>query len=105
MTGHKLSADARRRLETMVETNDGFKIAEVDLELRGPGDITGTQQSGLMNLRIADLAKDQQMLSYAREMALEIIDDDPMLSEEKNRCMTEHLSLIAQHKSDWSKIS
>lgn len=105
MTGHKLSADARKRLETMVETNDGFKIAEVDLELRGPGDITGTQQSGLMNLRIADLAKDQQMLSYAREMALEIIDDDPTLSQEKNRCITEHLSLIAQHKSDWSKIS
>lgn len=105
MTGNKLSSDARRRLETMVETNDGFKIAEVDLELRGPGDIAGTQQSGIMNLRMADLAKDQKILAAAREMALEIIDDDPKLSHEKNQPIAEHLLLMSQHKSDWSKIS
>lgn len=105
MTGHKVSADARTRLETMVETNDGFKIAEVDLEIRGPGDLSGTQQSGLLNLRIADLAKDQQMLSFAREMALEIIDEDPHLLLEKNKPIAEHLLLASQNKSDWSKIS
>ncbi|MEZ4799008.1 MAG: ATP-dependent DNA helicase RecG [Flavobacteriales bacterium] len=105
MTGHKVSADARTRLETMVETNDGFKIAEVDLEIRGPGDLSGTQQSGLLNLRIADLAKDQQMLSYAREMALEIIDEDPHLLLQKNKPIAEHLLLASQNKSDWSKIS
>lgn len=105
MTGNKLSSDARKRLETMVETNDGFKIAEVDLELRGPGDISGTQQSGIMNLRMADLAKDQKILAAAREMALEIIDDDPKLLHEKNQPIAEHLLLMSQHKSDWSKIS
>lgn len=105
MTGIKLSADARKRLHTMVETNDGFKIAEVDLELRGPGDLSGTQQSGLVNLRIADLARDQKILSAAREMALEIIDEDPTLSHPKNKRLNDHLILISQNKSDWSKIS
>ncbi len=105
MTGHKLSSDARTRLQTMVETNDGFKIAEVDLELRGPGDLSGTQQSGLMNLRIADLARDQKILSAAREMALEIIDQDPTLSNPENKPLSDHLQLISQHKSDWSRIS
>lgn len=105
MTGNKLSADARKRLHTMVETNDGFKIAEVDLELRGPGDLSGTQQSGLVNLRIADLARDQKILSAAREMALEIIDQDPALSHPSNKPLNEHLYLISQNKSDWSKIS
>ncbi|MFZ4784234.1 MAG: ATP-dependent DNA helicase RecG [Flavobacteriales bacterium] len=92
MTGHKLSSDARTRLETMVRTTDGFEIAEVDLQLRGPGDITGTQQSGLVNLRIADLARDQQMLSFAREIALEIIDDDPHLLSPKTNASTNTLN-------------
>src|SRR5690606_11374381 len=66
MSGNKLSKEGRRRLETMVQTNDGFEIAEVDLELRGPGDISGTQQSGVLDMKIADLAKDQQILAEAR---------------------------------------
>lgn len=105
MTGHRLGSEARTRLETMVETTDGFKIAEVDLQLRGPGDISGTQQSGAINLRIADLAKDQKILSAAREMALEIIDEDPQLQLEKNGPIAEHLALVRQHRNDWSKIS
>jgi hypothetical protein len=69
MTGYKLSSDTRTRLETMVRTNNGFEIADVDLQLRGPGDLTGTQQSGVMDLMIADLAKDGAILAAARESA------------------------------------
>jgi ATP-dependent DNA helicase RecG len=105
MTSHKLSTDARTRLETMVRTTDGFEIAEVDLQLRGPGDITGTQQSGLVNLRIADLARDQQMLSAAREMALEITDEDPHLQSPKNQRIVQHLNSIKANKTEWGKIS
>ncbi len=105
MTGHKLSTDARTRLETMVRTTDGFEIAEVDLQLRGPGDITGTQQSGLVNLRIADLARDQQMLSAAREMALEITDEDPHLQSPKNQRIVQHLNSLKANKTEWGKIS
>jgi ATP-dependent DNA helicase RecG len=105
IAGHKLSSDSTLRLETMANTNDGFEIAEVDLKLRGPGDLSGTQQSGVLNLKLADLAKDQQMLSAARELALEIIDDDPTLTAPKNKRIADHLIEIKQQKSDWSKIS
>lgn len=105
MTGFKLSKEAKTRLQTMVETNDGFRIAEVDMNLRGPGDLSGTQQSGLLNLRIADLVKDQQMLSFARESALEILDEDPTLSLVKNYCISQYIELLKQEKSDWSRIS
>jgi len=105
MTGVKISKDSRTRLETMVRTNDGFEIAEVDLQLRGPGDLSGTQQSGLLDLKIADLAKDQIMLSAARELALEILDDDPLMEQPKNQLLREHLTRLKKQKSDWSKIS
>jgi ATP-dependent DNA helicase RecG len=105
MTGVKISKDSRTRLETMVRTNDGFEIAEVDLQLRGPGDLTGTQQSGLLDLKIADLAKDQIMLSAARELALEILDEDDNLQLPKNSRIVEQLKSIRQKKTDWSKIS
>lgn len=105
MAGYKLSREAKTRLETMVETNDGFKIAEVDMNLRGPGDMSGTQQSGMINLRIADLAKDQQMLSFARESALEILDEDPYLSSPENARIQLQLDWIKKENSDWSKIS
>jgi ATP-dependent DNA helicase RecG len=105
MSGDKVSKESRTRMETMVRTNDGFEIAEVDLELRGPGDIAGTQQSGALNLKIADLAKDQQMLSAARELALEITDEDPNLSMEKHRIIAKEILKIRTEKTDWSKIS
>src|SRR5688572_30035895 len=76
MTGHKLSADTRLRMETMTRTNDGFEISEVDLKLRGPGDIEGTQQSGVMDLKLADLARDGQILQMARNAAQQILDED-----------------------------
>ncbi|MFM7731176.1 MAG: helicase-related protein, partial [Flavobacteriales bacterium] len=105
MSGNKVSKESRIRLETMVRTNDGFEIAEVDLELRGPGDLSGTQQSGALNLKIADLAKDQQMLSAARELALEITDEDPQITLEKHQIIAQELVKIRTQKTDWSKIS
>ncbi len=105
MTGLKVSADSKTRLETMVRTNDGFEIAEVDLKLRGPGDISGTQQSGALNMKIADLMKDQQILVAAREKALEILDEDPNLQLEKNRILNIEMERINRKKTDWSGIS
>ena len=89
----------------MVDTNDGFKIAEVDLKLRGPGDIQGTQQSGLLDLNIADLAKDQQILALARSEAVEILKQDPNLSLEHNHRLLQGLKKLTKTKKNWSRIS
>lgn len=105
MSGVKVSNESRTRLETMVRTNDGFEIAEVDLQLRGPGDLSGTQQSGALDLKIADLAKDQQMLVAARELALEITDEDPEINLDKNSLIRQQMNRIKEKKTDWSKIS
>ncbi|MGZ3862363.1 MAG: ATP-dependent DNA helicase RecG [Bacteroidia bacterium] len=105
MSSFKLSADGKTRMETMVRTNDGFEVAEVDLKLRGPGDIEGTQQSGILNLRIADLAKDQQILQIARNAASDILDKDPQLQKAENQILNREL--INQNKStfNWSKVA
>src|SRR5690606_38041716 len=84
MTGDKLGNDARARVETMVRTNDGFEIAEVDLRLRGPGDLMGTQQSGLPELKIADLVQDAGLLQAARKAAKRLLDVDPDLHDPSN---------------------
>ncbi len=105
MTGNKLSDESKTRMETMVRTNDGFEIAEVDLQLRGPGDIAGTQQSGVLQLKIADIVKDQSILLVARECALEIVEEDATLMLEKNRMVRRYLEEISKGNSDWSKIS
>lgn len=105
MTGHKLSNDSKTRLETMVKTNDGFKIAEVDLKLRGPGDMMGTQQSGVLNLRIADIVNDNELLKTARHKAMALLKEDPNLKLEKNRIVRYTYSLIAKHKTIWNYIS
>ena len=84
MSGLKLSKEGRRRLETMVMTNNGFEISEIDLELRGPGDLSGTMQSGVLDLKLADLVKDQQILAEARNTVIEIFQEDPMLSLPQN---------------------
>jgi len=84
MTSHKLSSEAKTRLETMVRTNDGFEIAEVDLRLRGPGDIMGTQQSGVLNLKIADIIKDNDILKTARYQAIQLLKSDPSLEKPEN---------------------
>ncbi len=105
MTGNKLSSDGKLRMETMVRTNDGFDIAEVDLKLRGPGDIQGTQQSGLMNLNIADLTKDQQILTMARNEAIEVLKNDSELQKPENQRLVLGLKALQKNKVNWSRIS
>lgn len=105
MTDYKLSQDAKTRIETMVKTNDGFEIAEVDLKLRGPGDILGTQQSGVLDLKIADLAKDNLILSSARNKAQELLSDDPEIVKEENRMIRAYLAALVKRKPNWGRIS
>jgi ATP-dependent DNA helicase RecG len=105
MTSYKLSSDAKIRLETMVRTTDGFEIADVDLRLRGPGDIAGTQQSGIADLRLADLSRDAQLLQHARTLALDILNDDPVLEKLSNEKMRLHLETLNKQKANWSRIS
>jgi ATP-dependent DNA helicase RecG len=104
MSGYKLSEDARTRLETMVRTTDGFEIAEVDLRLRGPGDVMGTQQSGILDLKLADLAKDQQLLHLSRMAASDVLEEDPDLTHKKNYEMRVELFRQIKHKSHWSRV-
>lgn len=105
ITGHKLSKDTKLRMETMVRTNDGFEIAEVDLKLRGPGDLEGTRQSGLMGLRLADLTKDQAILQHARGVAAEIIDADPQLEKKENGPLFAELAKQREGSVNWGRIS
>jgi ATP-dependent DNA helicase RecG len=102
MSSYKLTKDGRKRLETMVRTTDGFEIAEVDLHLRGPGDIKGTQQSGLVGLKLANIVKDEKLLKIAREMAHRVLSVDPELSLPENQPMRRQLQ---QPAFDWGKIS
>ncbi len=105
MTGHKLSEDGKTRLETMVRTNDGFEIAEVDLKLRGPGDLMGTQQSGLLNLKIADIVKDNQILKTARYHAIQLLKTDPRLEKVENALIRYAFTKMMQQKTIWNYIS
>ncbi|OAB78574.1 ATP-dependent DNA helicase RecG [Cochleicola gelatinilyticus] len=105
MTSHKLSADAKTRLETMTRTSDGFEIAEVDLKLRGPGDIMGTQQSGVLNLRIADIIKDSEILKIARSYAIQVLKDDPVLRKPENKTIQNTFAQLTKYKNIWNYIS
>ncbi|WP_299536916.1 ATP-dependent DNA helicase RecG [Ulvibacterium sp.] len=105
MTGHKLSSEAKTRLETMVRTNDGFEIAEVDLKLRGPGDLMGTQQSGILNLKIADIVKDNDILKTARHYAIQILKNDSYLEQSDNRIIRHTYMQLVKHKNIWTYIS
>jgi len=106
MTAYKLSDEGRKRIETMVRTNDGFEIAEEDLKLRGPGDIEGTQQSGVpFNLKIAHLGRDTQILHLARDTAELIITEDPDLKLDKNFIFAKHIKKGNPKQIDWGKIS
>lgn len=104
MTKEHLTGDARQRIQTMVKTNDGFEIAEVDLTLRGPGDIQGTKQSGVLNLKIADLVKDEKMIYAARDIVTAILKEDPHLEDPKYKRLKEY-SDQNRSKIFWSKIS
>jgi ATP-dependent DNA helicase RecG len=105
MTGHKLSEDSKTRMETMVRTNDGFEIAEVDLKLRGPGDLMGKQQSGVLNLQIADIVKDRAILERARHEAIKLLKKDPALNEEAHKKVKETYIKLIQKKNIWNYIS
>lgn len=105
MTGNKLSEDTKLRMETMVRTNDGFEIAEVDLQLRGPGDLAGTQQSGVLQLKIADLMRDQQMMAAARNIANEWLAEDPEMRSSDSEIILRELANQRMKKKDWSGIS
>lgn len=105
MTDHKLSAESKTRIETMVRTNNGFEIAEVDLKLRGPGDLMGTQQSGAMDLLIADLSKDADVLKKAREAASELLENDPQLAKPENKMVLQQIQSMRKTAVNWSRIS
>ncbi|WP_426430045.1 ATP-dependent DNA helicase RecG [Winogradskyella sp. HB-48] len=105
MTGHKLSNDSKTRLETMVRSSDGFEIAEVDLKLRGPGDIMGTQQSGVLNLRIADIVKDRDILERARYHAKSILNLDPSLALPEHKVVLNTYRQMSKYRNIWNYIS
>ncbi|MFM7053666.1 MAG: ATP-dependent DNA helicase RecG [Bacteroidota bacterium] len=105
MTSYKLSKEAKLRMETMVRTNDGFEIAEVDLKLRGPGDITGTQQSGVVDLKIADIVKDGSILELSRSAAVDLLKQDPTLSKQENAPARYVMEERMKGREDWSKVS
>ncbi|WP_304145406.1 ATP-dependent DNA helicase RecG [Mesoflavibacter zeaxanthinifaciens] len=105
MTSHKLSENSKTRIQTMCQTNDGFEVAEVDLKLRGPGDIMGTQQSGVLNLRIADVVKDSNILQHARYWAKQLLSKDPSLSHPENAVILNTYRQMAKFKNIWNYIS
>lgn len=105
MTSHKLSQDSKTRLQTMTATNDGFKIAEVDLKLRGPGDLMGTQQSGVLNLKIADIVADNQILKVARHYAKNLLEADPNFERPEHKMLNYTYAMLVKHKNIWNYIS
>lgn len=106
VTGYKLSEDTRKRIQIMVDSNDGFEIAEADLKLRGPGDLEGTQQSGIaFDLRIADIARDGQLLQFVRDIAQAVVDGDPTESNPQNAILWTQLKMLRKTHINWSAIS
>jgi ATP-dependent DNA helicase RecG len=106
MTSDKMTKEAARRIEVMISTNDGFEIAETDLQLRGPGDIEGTLQSGIpFDLKIADLGKDGQLIEYVRHIAEEILDNDPVLASNEHHILNAELKRLFGKGQSWSNIS
>ena len=106
VTGYKLVEETRKRLEIMVRTNDGFEIAEADLKLRGPGDLEGTQQSGIaFDLKIADIARDGQLLQYVRNIAEEVVDADPIGIRPENEILWRQLKALRKTNVNWASIS
>ena len=105
MTSSQLNAKSRERMQTMVRTNDGFEIADVDLKLRGPGDLLGVQQSGLLDLKIADLSQDSQILQAARAAAQHLIKEDPWLTQPHHLPVKDQLARIRSRTANWSSVS
>ena len=106
VTTYKLTEETRKRLEIMVQTNDGFEIAEAELKLRGPGDLEGTQQSGVaFDLKIADIARDGQLLQYVRDVANRIVDEDPTGTRPENAILWRQLQALRKTNINWAAIS
>ena len=106
MTNYKLTAETRKRIDIMCETNDGFRIAEADLKLRGPGDLEGTQQSGIaFDLKIADIARDGQLVQLARDEAQKIIDADPTCQSPEYAMLWKRLRELRNTNINWAAIS
>ena len=105
MSDYKLSKEGKTRLQTMVRTNNGFEIADVDLKLRGPGDIMGTQQSGVLDLLIADLSQDQLVLQEARHAAQQLLQEDPLLTSKENAMIKSHIDSLRKSVVNWSRVS
>jgi ATP-dependent DNA helicase RecG len=105
LSSFKLSPEAKMRLKTMVDTTDGFKIAEVDLKLRGPGNLMGTQQSGVLNLKIADILKDSKILVTARNTAINLLQEDQNLAKEENLSIKKSFMKMTKSSKIWSNIS
>ena len=105
MSGNKISNEAQERLRTMVKYSDGFKISEVDLKLRGSGDMMGTRQSGMLEFKIADIIKDFNILDYARKIAIQLLKEDADLKREENQNILKAYSPYAKKRDNWSRIS
>jgi len=105
MSKYELSTEGRKRLDAMVETNDGFEIANFDLQLRGPGDLQGTRQSGMLDFKLADLSKDEKLVAYTRNYAQQILEKDPDLTLPEHKRLAETLEKQMQHDTNWSVIS
>jgi ATP-dependent DNA helicase RecG len=105
MTDYKLTTEGRTRIESLVKTNNGFEIADMDLKLRGPGDLSGTQQSGVLDLLIADLAKDGAIVQQAREAAQAMLEADPELEDTQNAVIKNHILSLRKEETNWSRIS
>ena len=105
LTGDKLGYESRRRIQAMVNSNNGFEIADFDLKLRGPGDMAGTRQSGMLEFRIVDLAKDEKLIAYCRQLAAQVLERDPILQKEENAEIRYHLQANPSSKIDYLQIS
>lgn len=105
MTGNKMSNDAKTRIQAMVRIQDGFELAEVDLKLRGPGDLMGTQQSGILQMRIANLSRDAQVIHQVRNIAIDLLVDDPTLAKAQNKPIADTLRMLQSGKGIWKYIS
>jgi ATP-dependent DNA helicase RecG len=104
ITDHKLTADGKKRMETMVRTNDGFEIASVDLALRGPGETQGTRQSGQLNFRLGNLANDELLIKLTRKLALQLLDDDPSIHKPEHIQTRIEYQRLYQSETDWGRI-
>lgn len=105
LSGNKLTNESKQRLNAMVATNNGFEIANIDLKLRGPGDLQGTQQSGILDFKIADIVKDEQLVSYTRKLAKQLLDADPNLQLPENQRMSKYLTQLMKQNKFWGMIS